>query len=253
VWSTVTGWGTKPITGLTTGITYGFKVKARNSDGLESAFGATASGTTVTTPAVSTLPATGATTTSVTANGTITNTYSLSVTSRGFIWYDYTDSDKTIGQSGVVNVTQEGTFDVGTFSATISALTVCKHYNVRAFATNENGYGYGARISVWTLPGVPSAPSVTSPTSSTLLVTINENDNPPAAEYAIQETSTGNYVQANGTLGNTAFWQTAIVWGTKTVTTLSPNTQYTFQVKARNGNNEETGFSETASFGKSTQ
>ncbi|MEI2748115.1 MAG: hypothetical protein V9E88_05085 [Ferruginibacter sp.] len=68
-----------------------------------------------------------------------------------------------------------------------------------------------------------------------------------ATEFAIQEAGSGNYVQADGSLGGTAVWQTAATWGTKTVTGLSVNTSYSFQVKARNGASVETGFGSSAS------
>jgi hypothetical protein len=77
-------------------------------------------------------------------------------------------------------------------------------------------------------------------------VAVNVNGNPSSTEFAIYETSTGNYVQADGTLGATAVWQTATTWGTKTVTGLSASTPYTFEVNARNGANVETGFGSTA-------
>ncbi len=44
-----------------------------------------------------------------------------------------------------------------------------------------------------------------------------------------------------------AVWQTDAIWATKTVTGLSQGTTYTFQVKARNGNNTETVFGATSS------
>ena len=42
VWQTASGWGTKTITGLTSGTSYTFEVKARNGANTETAFGATA-------------------------------------------------------------------------------------------------------------------------------------------------------------------------------------------------------------------
>ena len=54
-------------------------------------------------------------------------------------------------------------------------------------------------------------------------------------EYAIYESSTGNYVQADGSLDTSAVWQTISSWGAETVTGLSsPVAQYSFQTKSRN-------------------
>ena len=44
VWRTMSDWGTKAVSGLTVGTTYSFQVKARNSDLVETAFGAATSG-----------------------------------------------------------------------------------------------------------------------------------------------------------------------------------------------------------------
>ncbi len=134
-------------------------------------------------------------------------------------------------------------------SQSVSSLSVNTQYFYRATATNSAGTTQGSGTSFYTLANPPSAPTVNNPTNSSLDVTVNVNSNPAATEFAIQETSTGNYVQANGTLSASAVWQTASTWGTKTVTGLSVNTNYTFQVKARNGavSPVETAFGSTAS------
>jgi hypothetical protein len=56
VWQTVAVWGSKEVTGLSSGTTYTFQVKARNADLVETAFSATSSGTTTSAnaPAVTT-------------------------------------------------------------------------------------------------------------------------------------------------------------------------------------------------------
>ena len=79
---------------------------------------------------------------------------------------------------------------------------------------------------------VPAAPTVNGASISSLNVTINENNNLSDVVYAIQETTGLKYVQADGTLGAAAVWQTASVWGTKTVTGLTFNTTYSFAIKA---------------------
>lgn len=98
-------------------------------------------------------------------------------------------------------------------------------------------------------PITPGAPLVDNPQTTSLDVTINsaaQNGNDAAIEYAILEAG-GSYVQADGSLGVGEAWQTAATWGTVVVTGLTPNTEYTFSLKARNVANTVTGFGPTAS------
>lgn len=121
-------------------------------------------------------------------------------------------------------------------------------FTYRGYAVNSAGTGYSPDATFWTLANAPSAPTVDNPTPSTLDVAITSGDgNPSGTTYAIQETTSGNYVQANGSLGASAVFQTAVTWGTKTVTGLNASTTYTFKVKAQNGGGTETVFSTTTS------
>ena len=57
-----------------------------------------------------------------------------------------------------------------------------------------------------------------------------------SAQYAISigggaYTLGANWVQANGTVGTTAVWQTDATWATTTVTGLTTGTPYTFEVQ----------------------
>ena len=125
-------------------------------------------------------------------------------------------------------------------------LSVNTQYFYRATATNSAGTTNGSEVNFWTLANVPSAPTVSAPTLNSLDVALNVNGNPASTQFAIRETSTGNYVQASGILGVSAVWQTAAVWSTVTVTGLNSATTYSFVSKARNGVNVETAFSGSA-------
>ena len=197
----------------------------------------------ISTQAVSTIS-----TTTATGNGNITNIGSGNATNRGVIHYPYTGTDKIIGDADVTNVNENGDYGTGAFSASLTGLSVNTRYNARAHATNiGDGTQYGSRVDFWTLANVPSAPTVDSPNYTSLVVAVNANSNPTGTEFAIHETTTNKFVQADGTLGVSAVWQTNVNWGTKTVTGLSFNTQYTFEVKARNGGNVETAYSPATS------
>ena len=87
-------------------------------------------------------------------------------------------------------------------------------------------------------PKTPQAPTVDTPTDTTLKVTINQAVGEGiAVYYAIKAYSAVNgtqYVQSNKTLGTSPFWQTLAAWGTITVTGLETGTNYNFYVSAGN-------------------
>ncbi len=190
-------------------------------------------------PTVTTTSVSSITTSSASSGGNVTSDGGASVTDRGVAFG--TAANPTTG-------TSDGT-GTGTFTSSLTSLSLNTEYFYRAYATNSEGTSYGSELSFYTLAATPGAPVVNNPQLTTLDVTVNsstENGNPSVTVYAIQETG-GQYIQANGTLGATAVWQTAATWGTVTVTGLTASTNYTFQVKARNGANVETAFGTTAS------
>jgi len=126
-------------------------------------------------------------------------------------------------------------------------------YYYRAYAVNSVGTGIGGSdVSFFTLANTPSAPTVNGATPNSLNVAITAGDgNPAATVYAIQETTSGNYVQTSGAsgggLGVSAVYKTAASWSITPVTNLSASTTYTFAVVATNGAGTATSFSSTAS------
>jgi hypothetical protein len=108
----------------------------------------------------------------------------------------------------------------------------------------DNNITSGADLTFYTLANVPSAPTVSNATSGSLDVAIAAADgNPAGTSYAIQVLPGGLFVQANGSLGVSAVFQTASSWSTITITGLASNTTYTIQVKAINGGGTETAYS----------
>lgn len=177
-------------------------------------------------------------TTTASSGGDITDDDGDAVTARGVCWN--TTGTPTTADSK----TTDGT-GTGVFTSNLTGLTANTTYYVRAYATNGGGTGYGAEVSFTTLAIVPNAPTVNNPAITTLDVTLDVNGNNAVTTFAIQETSTGNYVQANGSLAASAVWQDNATWGTVTVTGLTRATEYTFQVKSRNTDNIETAFGAT--------
>ncbi|NNT73263.1 hypothetical protein HKT18_13670, partial [Flavobacterium sp. IMCC34852] len=193
-------------------------------------------------PTVTTTAAVVNSTTSATLAGNVTATNGADITGNGSV-YSTTDATPTIDEGATQLATDTPSTGTGAFSkSTGSVLSVNTLYYYNAYAINSQGTGYGTASSFYTLANVPTTPTVDTPTTTSLNVTIGGSDgNPSTTEYAIQANG-GNYVQADGSLAAGAVWQTAAAWGTKTVTGLLSSTLYSFAVKARNGANVETAF-----------
>ena len=191
-------------------------------------------------PTVTTTSATSLTTIGATLNGTIN---ANGVSTDASFEYGTTTGYGSIGSASPATVTGSTSTAI---TGAISSLGVNTQYNYRAVGTVSAVATNGTNSSFWTLANTPSIVTVNNAKLTSLDVTLGSDGNPSATEYAIQE-SGGNYVQASGSLGATAVWQTSATWGTKTVTGLTAATQYTFQAKARNGANVETAFGGTSS------
>ena len=187
---------------------------------------------TVTSAAVSALTAT-----SATLGGNVTATGGAAILGNGSVYsVTATNANPIIGGSGVTQVaTVTPAAGTGAFvNVTGTTLDANTQYSYKAYATNSIGTSYGSVITFYTLANVPGTPVVSNATTSSLDVAIDANANPANTTFAIMEAG-GQYVQANGTLGATAFYQTAASWGIVTVSGLAANTQYTFSVIAQNG------------------
>lgn len=191
---------------------------------------------TVTTTIVSSILTNGAS-----SGGDVTSDGGATVSARGVAYG--TSPNPDINGS----ITSDGT-GTGLFVSTLSGLSVNTQYYYRAYATNTAGTSYGSEDDFYTLANTPDAPTVGGPTSTSLNVGIGAGDgNPSATTYAIREIGSGLYVQADGSRAASEVWQTASAWGTIAVTGLTSSTLYSFDVKARNGDNVETGFGTSAS------
>lgn len=189
-------------------------------------------------PTVSTTTVSSITTTAAGSGGNVTSDGGSIVTARGIVYG--TAVNPTVAGSK----TTDGA-GLGIFTSNISGLQPNTQYFYRGYATNAVNTSYGSESSFFTLADQPLAPVVNAATATSLNVTIATGTNPVSTTYAIRS-GINNYVQANGTLGAVPVWQTALVWGTKTVTGLIPSTPYIFTVNARNTNNIESGFGSTA-------
>ncbi|MHB1395028.1 MAG: fibronectin type III domain-containing protein [Clostridia bacterium] len=128
-------------------------------------------------------------------------------------------------------------------SYTQSTLIPNTQYTATFEARDAKGHIASIPQNIYTKAEVPAA-MVNNPTSYTLDVSMTDN-NPSATQYQII-VNTNKYVTPEGTLTSSPVWITPI--GKKvTVKGLSPETTYTFQVKAKNGDGVETTLSSSVS------
>jgi len=119
----------------------------------------------------------------------------------------------------------------------------------RDSAQTPNVTPFTATYYVFTLANTPGTPTVTNPTPSSLDVTISDGGNPYFTHCAIWVDSVGGMVDeyylnaSGGSNGTTPFFQSIANWGTVTATGLDSGIEYGFTVKARNGDNIDTGWS----------
>ena len=148
------------IEGLTANTLYYVRAYAVNGEGTSYGNQVTFTTSKFSAPVLTTSPITGMTQTSAVSGGNITFDGGVEVTERGVCWSS-TRTLPDISDSKTSNGTGSGIF-----TSNITGLTGNTTYYVRAFATNNEGTGYGEAISFKTNPLIPvlttTIPSVTS-------------------------------------------------------------------------------------------
>ncbi len=225
----INGWvqaTTDTATGLAANTEYTFQAKARNGESVETAYSSTASKyTLIQTPAGVTF-------------GTITLN-SIDAAPSGTL------NNLTAGTSGVrVSNTTAGNnsgWEQDTSGYTSSELSANTAYSFVARAKNADGIetGDSATFSKYTLIETPATPTFGTVTADSIGLNTSGLSNPTAGSSGayFDSTTAGGDGGINGWVSGT----------TDTATGLSANTEYTFQVMARNGDAVETGYSGTAS------
>ncbi len=121
-------------------------------------------------------------------------------------------------------------------------------FRVRAKSASETcDWTYSDPI--YTACDMPRTPLLSNAVGNSLDLTIQAElpvANPSHTEYAIYCETTGQYVQADGSLGSNPVWQTNAQWGTMTVGGLTTSTNYCFYVMAKNGDGHIVGAPENS-------
>ena len=192
----LTGTFTSSITGLAQGATYHVRAYATNSIG--TSYGPDITFTTITTPTVSaTVTVTSITGTTATGGGTISFDGGSTVTSRGLVWGTSTGASTFSVTSGTGS---------GTYTASITGLSIATNYFVRAFATNIAGTVYGPEVQF------------TTPNTATVASTITTTITSSTAILGGVLSSTGGATTSIGIM-----YSTSSTFGTYSTTTINAN------------------------------
>ncbi|MDB5204071.1 MAG: hypothetical protein JWP09_99 [Candidatus Taylorbacteria bacterium] len=209
------------LTGLSAGTTYHFQVGGGNNVGTVSVSGdmvLVTSSLPAVPSVVSTDNASSIGTSTATLNATIIADGNASSTIRGFNMGLTTSYDTT--------TTENGTFGLGSYSASVTSLTPNTLYHYRAYSTNSAGTSYGSDATFTTsalpVPVISSIATSTTQTTATITWTTDQN-----------ASSTVNY-GASSSYGTASTSDTLTMSHTISLAGLSPNTVYHYQVAGSN-------------------
>lgn len=178
-------------------------------------------------PVLTTAEISGIQVTTAISGGEIINEGSSAIISRGVCW------SKNSGPTIADNKTIDGT-GTGSFSSCMTGLEGATNYNVRAYASNDAGTGYGPEISFITVGQPPVTKDLAATNISVTTVTLNAsvNANLPTM-ITFEFGTTTNYGESlvatqNHLTGGTEIIVNADIKGLKS------STLYHYRVKATN-------------------
>ena len=176
-------------------------------------------------PQVTTNNASGVTSNSAQLNGNLDSTGGLSCQ----VWFEY---GKTTSYGS--STTKQPKSTTGPFDSTISSLDSNTTYHFRAKASNTAGSDDGADRIFTTLANAPGTAAFSNVTTNSIRANWTANGNPAGTQYYCENT----------TKGTNSGWTSNLDWNS---TGLSEDTTYHFQVKAKNGDGIETGWTNLGS------
>ena len=176
-------------------------------------------------PQVTTNDASNITYTLAQLNGNLDSTGNLNCQ----VWFEY---GKTIAYGS--STTKQSKSSVGPFNETISSLDPNTTYHFRACASNTEGTDYGVDKAFTTKANFPGTAPFSNVTTNSIQANWTANGNPSGTQYYCENT----------TKGTNSGWVTNVYWNS---TGLSVNTNYHFQVKAKNKDGVETNWTDLGS------
>jgi hypothetical protein len=246
VFQTIGAWGEKTVTGFSANTQYAFCSRARNGDNVVTSIGSAGTGyTSANTPGAPTVNTPTLTTLNVTpVTGGAQKDISIYVETGSSC--DYAGGLGYVQANGSIN-TSEIYQTIGAWGAkTVTGFSANTQYAFCSRARNGDNVvtSIGSAGTGYTAANTPGAPTVNTPTLTTLNVTPVTGGAQKDISIYVETGSSCDYsggmgyVQADGSINNsTEVFQTIGAWGAKTVTGFSANTQYAFCSRARNGDN----------------
>ncbi len=249
VWATYADFGGAEgidITSLSSNTEYVYEVKARNSDGVETAYSAQTSGFTLaSTPTIEDVQNSSATVLIVTiGNGGNPSNTEFAIRENGSGQYVNSTSGVLQASPSWATYAQWG----GVTGFGVTALSPNSSYSFSSVARNlENiNSSFSGSQSLYTLANIPGSVTTDSVGVTSLNVVLDPNGNPAATEFALYNSTRSKYIDFNtGNESDTAVWGTYAQWGSGSgylISGLDSGTTYEFVSKARNANQVETSF-----------
>lgn len=248
VWATFATYGGSEgviVIGLSSNTQYTFDVKSRNSDQIESAYSSQSSTyTRANVPSIVSLEAQGSSTLLVVLNNSSNpaGTEVVLFEENSELYYNPSTDELSESISWFSDIGGEEGVVVGGLERNTEYT-----FSVRARNSSSVETSQSDSLSTYTLVDQASISFVNANSSSSLAVAIFTSGNPVSTEYLLREVNSDKYVDpSSGELVDSPAWGVYSSFGGgsgEIVSGLSVNTQYAFEVKARNSNEVETNYS----------
>jgi hypothetical protein len=162
----------------------------------------------------------------------------------------YSFAFSACGSNGGTGGTSSGWQSSASYSDSGLQPNQCYGYTVQSRDAIPNTGTASSQNTTYTYANTPSAPTLSSASYHSMVITNNENSNPsanPTTYFAAQVTTSDSnwsskYIDASGNASASAVWLTDAQLTSLTINSMANNTSYTIAVKARNQNSVETSF-----------